>query len=149
MSVCLSVQSQNNHLRVSWRLLVEECVPYIGLLSHNFFFLNGIFCCLVGGFVYFLRLLKPTVLHQYTVDDEWIIRSVGLLVCCYWYLNGTLMSPQQHFNGALMTLQQNFNSTSMAQKKHFWVWLMWIILLWYFINYITCEIRMGDPTCGL
>ena len=35
LSVCLSVPSQNNHLQVSWRLLVEERVPYIGLWSHH------------------------------------------------------------------------------------------------------------------
>ena len=62
-SVCLSVPSQNNHLRVSWRLLVEECVPVIIKL---FLFLNLIF--LFGG-----RgggSLFSAVLHQHTVDDE-------------------------------------------------------------------------------
>ena len=35
LSVCLSVASQNNHLRLSWKLLVEKCVPCTGLKSHN------------------------------------------------------------------------------------------------------------------
>ena len=35
LSVCLSVPSQNNPLQVLWRLLVEECVSYIGLWSHK------------------------------------------------------------------------------------------------------------------
>ena len=30
-SVCLSVTSQNTHFRRSWRPLVKECIPIIGL----------------------------------------------------------------------------------------------------------------------
>ena len=48
LSRCLSVPSQNNHLQVSWRLLVEEHVSYIGLWSKQLKKKND-FVVWVGG----------------------------------------------------------------------------------------------------
>ena len=96
-----------NHFKVLWRLLVEECVPYICLWSHNFSKRQFSF----EWVSFFLRLQKCTVFEQPTVDYEGVSR-------------GRSVALQWHLNSALAALQRNFNATSMAQKKIDFFWPM-------------------------
>ena len=142
LSMCLSMPSQNTHFRVSKRLLVEECVPKIGLWSHNF--QKKIDFCLGRGGPFFSRLLKFTVLDQPTVDNGGVSmgRSVAVTVGCWLLAIGTSMALHWHFIGTLTTLQRHFNDTSTEPQQHFnvtqknatknelnfcLVWPMWII----------------------
>ena len=102
LSVCLSVPLQNTHFKVSWRLLVEECVPYMGLWLHTFSnkgdFLFG------GGVIFFWDCYNV----QFCTSLPLIMGELGgeglllwLLTVCCWHFNVTSITLQWNFNGAL------------------------------------------------
>ena len=88
----------NTHFRVSWRPLVEESIPYIGLWWNNF--------SKKGGSFFFPRLFKRTVLDQPTVDCGGVSteRSLAVAVGCL------------HFNSTSTALPRHFQGTSTVKK---------------------------------
>ena len=71
LSVCLSAPNQNTHCRRSWRPLVKDCVPNIGLGWHNFPKKGGVFFfswyCLKARFCSPLKHTLPEI----NCDDLW------------------------------------------------------------------------------
>ena len=86
---------------------IESCVQWI-------FYETGIYSTSVS--VFFLRLLKITVLDQPTLDNgvvrRW--RSVAVTVGCWLLAIGTLMA----LNGTSMALKQHFSGTSTTLQCH-------------------------------
>ena len=89
-----------NHFKVLWRLLVEKCIPYIGLWSHNFLNKRAIFVCVGKFFFWDCNNVQPTV------DNGEVSRrrSVAVNVDC-WHLNGTSTALYRHFNWTSMPFQ--------------------------------------------
>ena len=58
-----------------------------------------------------------------------------LLLVLKWHFGDTSTVLQWRINGTSTELQWHFNGT---QKKHFWVWLMWIIffIVFYKLRYM-------------
>ena len=106
------VMSQNTHLRVSWRPLVEECK----ILACDDTNLKK------GGAICNLRLLKCAVFTSLL----WIVGELAAEGLSLWLLavgclhsNGTSAALQRHFNDTSMALPWHFHGTSTALQRHF------------------------------
>ena len=113
LSVCLSVLSQNNHLQVLWRLLVEEPVLYIGLITQKgnlLFWRESVFF-----YVWYVRFCTSLlwIMRELAGEGPSLLalkgNFIGTSTALHWRLNGTATELQWH------------------KKKLFLVWLVWII----------------------
>ena len=148
LSVCLCVclcYCKTTTCRCCGDFWLKNMFPILACDHTTFFY--GIFCLFWerGGQFFFWDCQNLWLCNSILRIIRELAREGLSLLAHKWHFNGTSTALQWRLKGTSMKLQLHFNGT----KYFFCVLLMWIILLWYFINYIKMSKRRGDWQYGL